>query len=76
MGQRRPRHPDKGLEKLLQEAEERGWRVVKGRKYYKAYCPCQEKCKETVHLTPSNHHYERNKRNKMSKCPAWNKGER
>lgn len=72
----RPRHPDKTLERLLRDAENQGWKVVKGRKYYKAYCPCPERCKETIHLTPSNSNYGRNKRNRMSKCPAWREGER
>lgn len=69
----RPRHPDKVLEQLIQDAEDRGWRVTRERKYYKALCPCPDKCKEQVHLTPQGD-YAKNKRNKMSKCPWWDKG--
>lgn len=67
----RPRHPVPDLERLLCDAEVRGWRVERGKKYFKAYCPCPLKCRETVHLTPSDPRYARNKRNKMSKCPGW-----
>lgn len=72
----RPRLPNKDLEALIRTAEQRGWRVLKGSKYYKAYCPCPAKCKETIHLTPSSPNYARNKRNKMSKCPSWDQGYR
>lgn len=67
----RPRHPSKDLEQLLKEAETRGWRVEKKSKYFKALCPCPAKCMETVHVTPSDPNYVRNKRNKMSKCELW-----
>lgn len=69
----RPRHPDQDLEALIRDAEKRGWRVSKERKYYKAYCPCPNKCFEMIHMTPKGN-YAKNKRNKMSKCPAWNEG--
>jgi hypothetical protein len=68
---KRPRHPDKTLEALLQEVERYGWRVDKKAKYFKALCPCADRCMETVHLTPSDPNYPRNKRNKMSKCTGW-----
>lgn len=48
----RPRHTIKEIEKLLRSLESQGWRVEKGRKYFKAYCPCGLH-KRTVHLTPS-----------------------
>lgn len=68
---RRPRHPRSELEELIQTAERFGWRVEKAKKYYKAFCPCPLKCMETIHISPSGVNYERNKRNKMSKCEAW-----
>jgi hypothetical protein len=66
----RPRHPDKDLEELLRLAERQGWRVTKGRGYFLARCPCGG-CQESVHLTPSNPNYRKNKLNKMAKCPSW-----
>jgi hypothetical protein len=51
------RHPKKELQALLYELHERGWRVEDPPKYYKVYCPCPEKHKETIHLTPSNPYY-------------------
>jgi hypothetical protein len=69
----RPRHPDPELEELIRDAEAQGWRVSKGRKYYKALCPCDDQCMEMIHLTPSKN-YVRNKRNKMSKCEGWEQG--
>jgi hypothetical protein len=52
----RPRHPKKDIEKVMRTAEARGWRFVKVRKYYKAYCPCGEHL-YTGHMTPSNPWY-------------------
>lgn len=72
----RPRHTDKHLEALLREAEERGWRVEKGRKYYKMFCPprCGQH-KKTVKLTPSNPNYERECRNQLGRATCWNEEE-
>jgi hypothetical protein len=50
----RPRHNDKDIEKVLRSLEKGGWRVEKGRKYFKAYCDFPFKHKKTVHLTPSD----------------------
>lgn len=66
----RPRHPDKDLEYLLRLAEAHGWRVTKGRRYFLTRCPCGAHM-ESVHLTPSDPNYCRNKLNKMAKCPNW-----
>lgn len=74
MNEARPRHPKPELEKLIREAEGFGWRVSKGRSYYKALCPCPGKCMETIRLTPSGTNYAKNKRNKMSKCEMWEDG--
>jgi hypothetical protein len=71
MKTQRPRHPKPELEALIKEAERFGWRVTRERKYYKALCPCSMKCMETIHISPSDPNYGRNKRNKMSRCEAW-----
>lgn len=70
MANDRPRHPEKDLEDLLKVAEAHGWRITKRQRYYQARCPCGG-CQETVHMTPSDPNYGRNKLNKMSKCPEW-----
>lgn len=67
----RPRHPRKELEALLKEAEARGWRVTKGRKYYTIWCPCPGKHRETVHLTPSDPNYGRNLRAHLRLTTCW-----
>ncbi len=54
----RPKHPDKDLEALLRSLESAGWRVEKGRKYFKGYCPCGDH-KKTIHVTPSDPGYRR-----------------
>ena len=73
----RPRHPDKHLEALLREAEDKGWRVERGGKYYKMYCSmrCGQPCKKTVKLTPSNPNYERQCRNQLARATCWNEQE-
>lgn len=70
----RPRHPKPNLERLLRTAEGFGWRVERKKRYYMCRCSCPMKCMETVHISPSNPKYELNKRNKMSKCEAWEEG--
>lgn len=67
----RPRHPDKELESLLAEAEGRRWRVTKGKKYFKMWCPCPLKCKKTVRLTPSGVNYEKNLRMHLARSTCW-----
>jgi hypothetical protein len=44
-------------------ALQRTWRG-----YYQALCSHPDRCLETIHLTPSDPNYTRNKRNKMMKC--------
>lgn len=55
----RPRHPRKELEAILRQAEEKGWRVEKGKGYYKMKCPCPLKHLKSCRLTPSNANYAR-----------------
>lgn len=67
----RPRHPDKDLEAVLHEAERQGWRVEKGKKYYKMYCPCERKHLKTVHLSPSSPTYLVNLRGQLCRATCW-----
>ena len=68
----RPKHQTKELEALLREAEAKGWRVEKGGKYFKMYCPCAKRHKQIVHLTPSNPRYEQNLRGHLNRATCWN----
>ena len=69
---RRPRHPDKGIESLLREAEARGWTVIKRpRGYFKAYCVCDEKHQKWIHLTPSGTNYLKNQRKWFERQSCW-----
>lgn len=66
----RPKHPVKELESLLREAEDKGWRVSRGKRYYRLYCPCGEHMK-TMHLTPSDPRYRLNFRKWLERQPCW-----
>lgn len=66
----RPKHPDRGLELLLREAEGKGWRVSKPAAYYKLLCPCEGKHKTMVHLTPDRN-YEKKKRQWLTRNTCW-----
>jgi hypothetical protein len=68
----RPKHQVKELEAVLQEAEVKGWRVEKGKRYFKMFCPL--KCGEhrkTVHLSPSDRNYERNLKGQLRRATCW-----
>jgi len=68
----RRRHPRKEIELVCREAERAGWRIVIPKKgYWKAYCPCPEEHKRSVHLTPSNPNYVRNLRAWFRRQPCW-----
>lgn len=71
----RPRHPDKDLEQVLRSLELCGWRVERGSRYYRAYCPCGTH-KKTVHLTPSDPRYRRNLVGWLRRETCWEGGER
>ncbi len=55
-------HPVKELQALLVEFHEQGWTILDAPTYYKMRCPCASKHKTTMHLTPSDPNYERNKK--------------
>ncbi len=67
----RQRHPDKDLERFLRELEGRGWRVVKGRKYFKVKCGCADLHMKTIHLTPSGRMYLLNLRRWFERQSCW-----
>lgn len=67
----RPRHQRRELEDVLRDLEAKGWRVVKGRKYFKAYCPCPMQHLKTVHLTPSNSNYQKNLLGELRRATCW-----
>lgn len=67
----RPRHPDKELEAIIQDLELRNWRVERGRKYYKAKCPCVKLHMKTIHLTPSGRMYSTNLRKWFERQSCW-----
>jgi hypothetical protein len=65
----RPRHPDKDIERLMQQAEARGWVFTWGRGYPKGWCPCGLHQK-TIHLTP-NRAYLRNLAAWFHRLDCW-----
>jgi hypothetical protein len=67
----RPRHGDKSTERLLQEAERKGWRVVKPGGHFKMYCPCPDKHLKTVSSTPSDPNYLRNLLGELRRKTCW-----
>jgi hypothetical protein len=71
----RPRHKIKELEALLKEAEGKAWKVTKGKKYFKMWCPCKKMHRKTVHLSPSDPNYERNLRGELRRGTCWTEEE-
>ena len=70
----RPKHPRKDLEAVLREAEGKGWRVTKGKGYYKMLCPCGRHQK-SVHLTPSDPDYRRHLLGQLRRATCWDEEE-
>ncbi len=67
----RPRHPDKDLERVLRALEQQGWRVTRGQKYFKAWCPCEARHWKTIHLTPSSSGYRQNLVGQLRRATCW-----
>jgi len=67
----RPTHPRKEWERLLREAEDRGWRVDKGAGYFKCKCPADDKCFVSIPLTPSGSRTLINRRKVLERCVGW-----
>ncbi len=61
---------DKDLAAIRREAEEKGWRVERGKKYYKMWCPCGKHWK-TMKLTPSDPNYVRNLLGQLRRATCW-----
>lgn len=69
----RPRHQTKEIEALLRSLEAQGWRVTKGKGYFKAYCPCGLHLR-TVHLTPSSAGYLAGLVRRLKRDTCWEEG--
>ncbi len=70
---KRPRHRKKDFEKLLREAERRGWRIRRRKGYFRIRCPEPCKCSPCVVLTPSSSRTLLNTRKAFERCTGWNK---
>lgn len=64
----------KELREIRKEAERRGWRVTKGKRYWKMYCPCRQKHKKTMALTPSDPNYVKNLLGQLNRATCWKEG--
>lgn len=62
------------LAAIRQQARDKGWRVEKGKKYYKMWCPCGKHWK-TVKLTPSDPNYTRNLLGQLRRATCWDNKE-
>jgi len=62
----------KELSAIRREAERRGWRIERGKRYYKMWCPCGKHMK-TVKLTPSDPNYARNLLGQLRRATCWDK---
>ncbi len=69
----RPKHSIKELDQVLEAAWDQGWRITRDKKYWKLWCPCDDKHMKTVHLTPSNGAYKKNLLKKLERSTCWKK---
>lgn len=67
---KRPKHPNKDIESVIRDAEEEGWEFSKGKKYFRAACPCGGHLK-WIHLTPSGSRYVTNLVAWFERQPCW-----
>ncbi|HEY5179600.1 MAG TPA: hypothetical protein VIJ07_07480 [Dermatophilaceae bacterium] len=67
----RPRHQDKELEQVLKIAEGQGWRVERGKAYFKMKCGCDAKHMKMMHATPSDPNYKRNLVAYLKRATCW-----
>lgn len=67
----RPKHQKKDLEAVLRDGERQGWRITKGKKYYKMYCPCEAKHLKTVKNSPSDPNYRKNLLGYLERETCW-----
>ena len=66
----RPKHPSKEFEDVLRSAEKQGWRIERGRKYFKMKCSCPNRDMKTMHITP-NEGYLKNFCKKLERDTCW-----
>lgn len=67
----RDRHSKPDFEKLLREAEAKGWRVSRDNRYFKCLCPCAEKHWVKVVLSPSSSRSLINTRKEFERKSCW-----
>lgn len=65
-------HQQKELAAIREEARRKGWRVERGKGYWKMWCPswCGKHWK-TMHLSPSDPNYARNLRGRLGRVTCW-----
>ncbi|MBE1533286.1 hypothetical protein [Actinomadura algeriensis] len=68
----RPKHRDKELDEVFAEAWDKGWRITRGKRYWKLWCPCESKHLKSVKLTPSDPNYKKNLLHKPASGTCWN----
>ena len=67
----RGRHQTPALERLIRDAEARGWSAVRRASgYFMLRCPCGLH-QTMVHKTPSDPNYEKNKRKWLERTGCW-----
>ncbi len=68
----RPRHVNKELEQVIQDAEAKSWGVTHNPKtgYYRLTCPCGVHMKWLA-KTPSGVRYEKNLRGWLARTGCW-----
>lgn len=67
----KPKKKYTSTDEVLTEGERQGWRVERGRRYFKLLCPCPELHLKTVHLTPSDPNYVRNLVGQLRRATCW-----
>lgn len=70
----RPQHPKPHLEAVLKEAEDKGWRVTRGKKYFMIWCPCPKRHKKTVKISPRGK-YLTNLIGELNRATCWGKAD-
>jgi hypothetical protein len=59
------------LELILCDAEDQGWRVERGKSYYKMKCGCDTMHMKMVHISPSGAKYVQNLLGKLRRDTCW-----
>jgi hypothetical protein len=65
--------PDFGkeLKAIREEAERKGWRVFRGKRYWHLYCPCTKKHKKNMAISPSDPNYVKNLLGQLGRATCW-----